>query len=72
MTKGKELHQYLAQCLSEFFSTFMLILIGESAIAQYKFGHQNAHSTITINLSFAIGVYTGSQLLNETSQVHII
>ena len=64
MAKVKELQQYMAQGLAECFSTFMLILIGEAAIGQYKFsGHAN-HSTITINLSFGIGVYTGIDFLS--------
>ena len=64
MAKSKELRQYLAQCLAECFSTFMLILIGEAAIAQYKFTSHKYQSTITINLSFGIGVYTGIELIN--------
>lgn len=60
MTRRSEIQQYLAQCVAEFFSTLMLILIGESGIAQYKFGRQYNHSAITVNLSFAIGVYTGN------------
>ena len=63
MPPVKELHQYMAQCLAECFSTFMLILIGESGIAQYKFARNGNHSPITVNLSFAIGVYTGNCLL---------
>jgi glycerol uptake facilitator-like aquaporin len=59
MAKVKELKQYMAQCLAECFSTFMLILIGEASIAQYKFSSQENRSIITINLSFGIGVYTG-------------
>lgn len=62
MAKVKELEQYLAQSVAECFATFMLILIGESGIAQYKLSRQGNHSTITINLSFAIGVYTGIDL----------
>lgn len=65
MTKVKEIHQYLAQCVAECFSTFMLILIGEAAIAQYKFSRQPCHSPITINLSFGIGVYTGTKYESE-------
>jgi len=59
MAKVKELQQYMAQCIAECFSTFMLILIGEASIAQYKFSRQVYHSSIVINLSFGIGVYTG-------------
>jgi glycerol uptake facilitator-like aquaporin len=63
MVKVKELQQYFAQCVAECFSTFILILIGESAIAQYKFTHQTCHSMILINLSFGIGVYTGTEFI---------
>jgi glycerol uptake facilitator-like aquaporin len=59
MVKVKDLQLYMAQCLAECFSTFMLILIGEASIAQYKFSRNANHSPITINLSFGIGVYTG-------------
>jgi len=59
MAKVKELQQYMAQSIAECFSTFMLILIGEASIAQYKFSRQVYHSSIVINLSFGIGVYTG-------------
>ena len=65
MTKTKEIHQYLAQCVAECFSTFMLILIGEAAIAQYKFSKQSYHSPITINISFGVGVYTGRRLIGS-------
>jgi glycerol uptake facilitator-like aquaporin len=61
MAPVKEIQQYFAQCIAEFFSTFMLILIGESAIAQYKFNRSEYHSTLIINLSFGIGVYTGKE-----------
>lgn len=63
MTRKSEIQQYLAQCVAEFFSTLMLILIGESGIAQYKFSRGYYHSPITVNLSFAIGVYTGNMSL---------
>lgn len=55
----KEIKKYTAQCVAELFATFMLILIGESAIAQFKFSGNNNQSPILINLSFGIGVYTG-------------
>jgi glycerol uptake facilitator-like aquaporin len=61
MVKAKELQQYLAQCVAECFSTFMLILIGEASIAQYKFTPAQDRSALSINLSFGIGVYTGTE-----------
>jgi glycerol uptake facilitator-like aquaporin len=73
MARVKELQQYLTQGLAECFATFMLILIGESAIAQYKLGRQQNHSTITINLGFGIAVYTGScSLLSACSHKRLI
>ena len=65
MTKKiEELQQYIAQCLAECFSTFMLVLIGEGAIAQYKFSKSELRSINAINLSFAIGVYTGIDFIS--------
>ncbi len=64
MAKVKELQQYIAQCIAECFGTFMLILIGEASIAQYKLSRQGNHSIIPINLSFGIGVYTGIDFLS--------
>ena len=55
----RELRQYVAQSVAEFFGTFMLILIGESAIAQYKFSQDTRSTPLAINISFGIGVYTG-------------
>ncbi|CAF0755946.1 unnamed protein product [Adineta steineri] len=71
MVKVKELEQYMAQGLAECFATFMLILIGEGAIAQYKLSHQGNHSTITINLSFGIGVYTALMIAGPISGAHL-
>ena len=69
MAKSKELQQYFAQSIAECFSTFMLILIGEASIAQYKFTGHKYHSAITINLSFGIGVYAGTELINTFSEM---
>jgi len=65
MAKRNELKQYFAQCIAECFSTFMLILIGEGAIAQYKFTGTTAQSPIIINICFGIGVYTGTTNLEN-------
>ncbi|CAF0903015.1 unnamed protein product [Adineta ricciae] len=71
MAKVRELQQYLTQGLAECFGTFMLILIGESAIAQYKLSRQGSHSTITINLAFGIGVYTAIMIAGPVSGAHL-
>ncbi|CAF2343293.1 unnamed protein product [Rotaria sp. Silwood2] len=71
MVKAKELQQYLAQCLAECFSTFMLILIGEASIAQYKFSKSEHRSIIAVNLSFGIGVYTALMIAGPVSGAHL-
>ncbi|CAF0930816.1 unnamed protein product [Rotaria sp. Silwood1] len=71
MAKVKELQQYLAQCLAECFSTFMLILIGEASIAQYKFSKPEHRSIVAINLSFGIGVYTALMIAGPVSGAHL-
>ncbi|CAF2026837.1 unnamed protein product [Rotaria magnacalcarata] len=71
MVKVKEFQQYSAQCLAEFFSTFMLILIGEASIAQYKFSPPEHRSIIAVNLSFGIGVYTALMIAGPISGAHL-
>ncbi|CAF3769437.1 unnamed protein product [Rotaria sordida] len=71
MAKVKELQQYLAQCVAECFSTFMLILIGEASLAQYKFSKSEHRSIIAINLSFGIGVYTALMVAGPISGAHL-
>ncbi|UJR28156.1 hypothetical protein I4U23_009410 [Adineta vaga] len=71
MAKVKDLQQYLVQGLAECFGTFMLILIGESAIAQYKLLKQENHSNITVNLGFGIGVYTALMIAGPISGAHL-
>ena len=57
MVHAKELKQYAAQCLAELFGTFLLILIGEASVAQYKFTRQPAQMTLPIHISFGVGIY---------------
>ncbi len=63
MVKIKELQQYAVQLLAECFATCLLILIGEGAIANYKFTYQPNHSTIPIAVAFGVGVYSGKSYL---------
>jgi glycerol uptake facilitator-like aquaporin len=72
MVKTKELQQYMAQCVAECFSTFMLILIGEASIAQYKFDRNTNRSPLTINVSFGIGVYTGILFYLTTEKIFFL
>jgi len=71
MPKVKELQQYMAQCLAECFSTFMLVLIGEAAIAQYKFSGNPNQSPIIVNVSFGIGVYLAIMIAGPISGAHL-
>ena len=57
MVHARELKQYAAQCLAELFGTFLLILIGEAAVAQYKFTRQPSQTTLPIHIAFGIGTY---------------
>ena len=50
MVKIKELQQYAVQLLAECFATCILILIGETGLANYKFARQTSHSTLPIAL----------------------
>lgn len=61
MTRMKMLQQYLVHLLAECFATCILILIGEAALANYKFTKQPDHSTLPNAIAFGIGVYSGSR-----------
>ena len=63
MVTRKELQQYAIQLLAECFATCLLVLIGEGAIANYKFTYEFAHSTFPIALAFGVGVYSGKSSL---------
>ena len=60
MVKAKELQQYAVQLLAECFATCVLILIGEAAIANYKFTQEPNHSTLPIAIAFGVGIYAGN------------
>ncbi|CAF3829305.1 unnamed protein product [Adineta steineri] len=58
MVTKKELQQYVVELLSECFGTFILILLNEGAIANYKFARFTSHYTLSIYLAIGVGVYT--------------
>lgn len=60
MVTMNELQQYVVELLAECFGTFILILLNEGAIANYKFAQSTSQSTLTIYLAIGVGVYTGS------------
>jgi glycerol uptake facilitator-like aquaporin len=60
MVTKKELQQYVVELVAECFGTFILILLNEGAIANYKFAQLTSHSTLTIYLAIGVGVYTGT------------
>ncbi|CAF1165538.1 unnamed protein product [Adineta ricciae] len=49
---------FLAEC----FATCIMILIGEGAIANYKFTQEPSQSTLPIAIAFGVGVYTALML----------
>ncbi|CAF3703025.1 unnamed protein product [Adineta steineri] len=62
MVTKKELQQYVVELLSECFGTFILILLNEGAIANYKFARFTSHYTLSIYLAIGVGVYTGAHI----------
>jgi len=54
----KQFQPYLA----EFLGTFLLILLGESALAQTLLSHNTYGSYLTVNLAFAVGLSLSSLL----------
>ena len=55
----------MVQLLTECFATCILILMGESGIACYKFARQPSHSKFPIAVAFGVGVYSGNFNLNR-------
>jgi glycerol uptake facilitator-like aquaporin len=47
------------------FTTYILLLIGEGSIANYKFASPTSHSTLSISLSLGVGVYSGKINTNK-------
>lgn len=62
-----KIKEYTIGLLAECFGTCILILIGESSIANYKFTQPSGHSTLPTAIAFGIGVYSGYILLLNKS-----
>lgn len=60
MFERRQLRKYIVESLVECFATCILILIGEAAIANYKFTRQTSQSTFPVAVAFGIGVYAGN------------
>jgi glycerol uptake facilitator-like aquaporin len=67
MFRPRQLKQYAAQCLAEFFGTFLLIFIGNLSNAQSKFSKPPPESNLGVNLSFATGVYVALMVAGPIS-----
>jgi glycerol uptake facilitator-like aquaporin len=67
MLHPSQLKQYAAQCLAEFFGTFLLVLIGNLSVAQYKFTEATVESKLGINLSYAAGIYVALMVAGPIS-----
>jgi glycerol uptake facilitator-like aquaporin len=67
MLHPSQLKQYAAQCLAEFFGTFLLVLIGNLSVAQYKFTETPIESKLGIHLSYATGVYAALMVAGPIS-----
>ena len=67
MFQPKQLKQYAAQCLAELFGTFLLILIGNLSVAQFKFTKPTPNNNIGVNLSYATGVYVALMVAGPIS-----
>ena len=63
----QHLKQYAAQCLAEFFATFLSILLGNLSVAQNKFSKPANQSLFGINLSFSVGVYVALMVAGPIS-----
>lgn len=66
MVHSKLLKQYAAQCLAEFFGTFILIFIGNLAVAQTKFSKPPVDN-LGINLAYGTGVYVALMVAGPIS-----
>ena len=59
MPRKEELQQYAVHLLAECFATCILILMGDGAVANYKFTREPSHSTLPNAIAFGVGVYAG-------------
>ncbi|CAF0942632.1 unnamed protein product [Didymodactylos carnosus] len=69
--KIQDIKQYLAQMLAEFFATFLLILIGNGSVAQFKFTGPPGQSHLAVQLTWGVGVYTALMVAGPISGAHL-
>ncbi|CAF3329593.1 unnamed protein product [Rotaria socialis] len=69
MSRATKLKQYAAQCLAELFGTFVLMLIGNLAVAQFKFTKPD--SALGVNISYGAGVYMALMIAGPISGAHL-
>ncbi len=71
MLHPKQLKQYAAQCLAELFGTFILVFIGNLAMAQAKFDAKlrdlPIHDGLGVHLSYATGIYVALMVAGPIS-----
>jgi glycerol uptake facilitator-like aquaporin len=67
MIQAKRLKQYAAQCLAELFGTFILVFIGNLAVAQAKLSDPPVKDGFGPNLAFATGVYVALMIAGPIS-----
>ncbi|CAF3952176.1 unnamed protein product [Rotaria sordida] len=61
----------MIQLLAECFSTCILIVIGEAAVANYKFARQTSNSTFPVGFAFGVGVYSAIMISGSISGAHL-
>uniref|UniRef100_A0A3B3TJ58 Aquaporin 10a n=2 Tax=Poecilia latipinna TaxID=48699 RepID=A0A3B3TJ58_9TELE len=61
----------IRQCMAEFLGTFVLILFGLSAAAQVKTSRETKGQTLSIHLSWAVGVMSATYLTKGISGAHL-
>lgn len=67
MLHPRRFKQYAAQCLAEFFGTFVLVLIGNLAVAQAKLSKPPVTDGFGPNLAYATGVYVALMVAGPIS-----
>jgi len=63
----RQLKQYAAQCLAEFFGTFILVLLTDLGVAQAKLARTAVIDGLGIHLSTATGVYVALMVAGPIS-----
>jgi glycerol uptake facilitator-like aquaporin len=67
MLRPKQLKQYSAQCLAEFFGTFIFVFVGNLSVAQAKLSTPPVADSFGVNLAFATGIYLGIMVAGPIS-----